>query len=77
MAIKKPKYLITKEDYPSKVFVWDAEVEVLIALLVNKLVKIRPNLNWNKTCNEILSKYVKKNKTSKVSPTKIMNQLKK
>jgi len=68
-------YKITKKSYRSKNYVWNAEAEVLIALLTNKLIELNPDKNWNSTCR-VLNGFLKKKINSQCNPTNIQTQLK-
>lgn len=69
------KYRITKETYQNKTWMWDAKVEIYLSLFAERLCKIKPDLKYNVVCKEILEKYVRKRKDSKVGTTQIMRHV--
>ena len=76
MDIKnKYNYKITPENYKYKTYLWDAELEVLLSLFVKRLIKIKPQLNYNKVTKDIIEKYIRKRTNSTVSATKLMREV--
>lgn len=68
-------YKITKENYKAKTYLWDAELEVYLALFCKRLEELRPKHYKRMVAKEILTKYVRKSKSTAISATKIMREM--